>query len=993
MSAGQDPFLLELFRTELETHARALETGLAAAGTPNANLEPLMRAAHSIKGAARMTGIDPVVTLAHAMEDAFSAAMKGEAALHAGRVRALTEATSLLLSLAALAPEAIPDEAAARAAEMERLASAVASAEERAEASAPAVQPELAMQVTADLPLLELFRTELETQARALETGLIAIEGETSPAAIEPMMRAAHSVKGAARMAGLDPVVTLAHAMEDVLSAAQHGRRVLGSQEIDLLLRANDVFLALAAAPPDRLARAVAGQSARIQAIAAEIAAAPPTAPPPPQERADSTILDLFRAELATHVDVLERELATADAGLTEDRLEPLMRAAHSIKGAIRMAGLEGAVGLADAAEDVFSAARQGKRKLGAAEVAVLREAVAAYRALCELAPEEIPAGIEARRQAFDRLAARLTQGERSVEEAPAAAASATPHERASDGYVRVFAENLDRLVGLAGECLVQAETLKVLQAGLRRLEQCHAALTRKLAVNGSPPDGIEELDDLIRVHSSAFTDYAHRIEQLTARLYHEAVATRMRPLSDALHGYPRMIRDLARNMGKEVRFEVEGRATQVDREILEKLEAPLTHLLRNAVDHGIEDPARRLAAGKPAEGRIVLSAHHRSGLLNITVSDDGAGIDSEELRRKVVERGYAPAEMAAGLTEAELLEFLFLPGFTTRGAVSEVSGRGVGLDIVHSMAREVGGSVRVESRRGEGTAFHLLLPLTVSVVRALLFEISGETYAIPFTRIDRCLRVPLEEVRTVEDRQYCTVDGAHVGIVEATQALGLPPVPRESRVLNTIIISDRLTRYGLVVDRFCGQRELVVVPLDRRLGKLQNISAGAVLQDGSPVLILDTEDLVRSIDKLLSAGGLQKLRAGVEQSGPKRKRVLVVDDSLTVREVERRLLENGGYDVTVAVDGMDGWNALRSGNFDLLLTDVDMPRMDGFELVRRVRAAPQTSSLPVIIVSYKDQEEYRIKGLEAGANAYLTKGSFHGEGLLKTVRDLIGEA
>jgi two-component system sensor histidine kinase and response regulator WspE len=258
---------------------------------------------------------------------------------------------------------------------------------------------------------------------------------------------------------------------------------------------------------------------------------------------------------------------------------------------------------------------------------------------------------------------------------------------------------------------------------------------------------------------------------------------------------------------------------------------------------------------------------------------------------------------------------------------------------------------------------------------------------------VDRVVRVPRSDVRVVEDRQFCTIDGANVGIVDATQALNVESAPRAGDDLHVAVVSDHLNRYGLVVDRFAGERDLVVIPLSPRLGKVANISAGAILEDGSPVLILDVEDLVRSIDSLLTRGGLRKLRQQDEQSRTAPKRVLVVDDSLTVREVERRLLEASGYDVSLAVDGMEGWNALRGGRFDLLLTDVDMPRLDGIELVRRVRAWGPTGNLPVVIVSYKDQEEYRIKGLDAGANAYLTKSSFHDAGLLNTVRDLIGEA
>ena len=339
------------------------------------------------------------------------------------------------------------------------------------------------------------------------------------------------------------------------------------------------------------------------------------------------------------------------------------------------------------------------------------------------------------------------------------------------------------------------------------------------------------------------------------------------------------------------------------------------------------------------------------------------------------------------------MLDFPFLPGFSTSPRVTEISGRGVGLDVVQSMVRQVGGNVRIESKLGQGTRFALQLPLTLSVLRTLMFEVKGQPYALPLTRVDRVLSLPPGDVRVVEDRQYFRFGDQNIGLVDATQALDLAGADRPAGDLRVVVLSDRLNRYGLVVDRLIGEHDLVVIPLPTRLGKVPNVSAGAILEDGSPVAILDNEDLVRSIDNLLTRGSLRKLSGRVKAEKVARKRVLVVDDSLTVREVERRLLENRGYEVTVAVDGMDGWNAVQSSHFDLVVTDVDMPRMDGIELVKRIKGAAPTTSIPVMIVSYKDQEEYRTRGLEAGASYYLTKSSFHDETLVSAVRDLIGEA
>ena len=568
--------------------------------------------------------------------------------------------------------------------------------------------------------------------------------------------------------------------------------------------------------------------------------------------------------------------------------------------------------------------------------------------------------------------------------------------------------EHLDRLMGLAGECLVQAQSIKTFYPALLKIKKGFPALTSDLenllnSLDGSGDDDvcarlkeglreIERIHNLTATHTVDFELSSRRLEHLAHRLYNEVVASRMQPFSDGMHGFSRLVRDLARELGKKVRLEILGGATPVDRDILEKLEAPLSHLIRNALDHGLETPAEREAAGKPTEGKLTVEARHMAGMLNIIVSDDGRGVALERLRAKVVEKGLVHPGMAPSLTRAELMEFLFLPGFSTAGKISEVSGRGVGLDVVFSMAHEVGGSVRVESTEGKGTRFLLLLPLTLSVLRTLLIEIDAETYAMPLTRIDRILRIPHGELRTVEDRQFYTLGEENIGIVDAHQLFRIAHPRGAVDPCHLLIFSDRMNRFGLVVDRFLGQQDLVVHPLDPRLGKVANVSAGAILEDGSPVLILDVDDLVRSIDHLLSHGRLRKVGLARAETAAGPKRVLVVDDSLTVREVERKLLEARGYEVAVAVDGVDGWNSLQGGAFDLVVSDVDMPRMNGIELVRKIKADPLLKPLPVMIVSYKDREEDRLRGLEAGANYYLTKGSFHDETLLKAVGDLIGE-
>ncbi|MEN6603902.1 MAG: hybrid sensor histidine kinase/response regulator, partial [Bryobacteraceae bacterium] len=853
-----------------------------------------------------------------------------------------------------------------------------------------------------------------------LESGLADEPSCLAPRRIEAMTRAAHSLKGAAKIVGVNHAAALAGAMEKALSAGSMGPATRAR-----LLESAVLFRELVACEAAEIPKALEGRAHDIERLSKEMAEIP--APPEPVRvepaakaaaPVDSFLLGLFRTELETHSRVIESGLVETETSQDPKKIEPLMRAAHSLKGASRIIGLDGAVRLAHAMEDLLSAAQKGSRRLVEADFDLLLRSNDVFLGLAACEPERIPDALAEQSERIEELIGCF----RSPSPAPASGPAPAPApvqaptpapkatvEKSDVASVRVSVENLNRLTGYAGECLVEVKTLRPLTQTVQRIKQHHTALgnaveqTMEALRKERIAEAVARLEEAFQqaawIHRAIpgylteFERFSRKLEHLANRLYDEAVASRMRPFSDGLHGFPRMVRDLAKSLGKLVRFEIEGEATRVDRDILEKLEAPLTHLLRNAVDHGLESPEARVAAGKPPEGLLKLSARHVSGVLEIVVTDDGGGIDVERVRGQVAQRGHATSEMASKLSQSEVLDFLFLPGFSTRSGVTEISGRGVGLDVVQSMARQVGGSVRIETRLNQGTRFIMQLPLTLSVIRTLMFDVKGQPYALPLTRVDSVMNVTPVDILVVEGRQYIRMGDLNIGLVEASQVLDMPGAPRTAGDLKVVVLSDRLNRHGLVVDKLIGEHDLVVIPLPSRLGKVPNVSAGAILENGSPIAILDSEDLVRSIDNLLTRGSLVKLDRGEKVETSRRRRVLVVDDSLTVREVERRLLENRGYDVTVAVDGMDGWNAAQNSHFDLVLTDIDMPRMDGIELVKRIKGAPHTAAIPVVIVSYKDQEEYRLKGLEAGAACYLTKSSFHDETLVETVRDLIEEA
>ncbi|AMS20585.1 hybrid sensor histidine kinase/response regulator [Pseudomonas synxantha] len=751
-----------------------------------------------------------------------------------------------------------------------------------------------------------------------------------------------------------------------------------------------------------------------------------------PDQMRDASLLELFSLEADAQTQVLSAGLLALERNPTQaDQLEACMRAAHSLKGAARIVGVDAGVSVAHVMEDCLVSAQEGRLYLQPEHIDALLQGTDLLMRIASPGNDVGATDIEVYVALMEHLldptqptAMRAPKPEPApiVEEVPQQPEPAPPvsseaprqNKRMTEGgerVLRVTAERLNSLLDLSSKSLVETQRLKPYLASMQRLKRIQSnglraldTLDGQLKALDLSLEAQEALADTRRLLSEAqallaekhaeLDEFGWQAGQRAQVLYDTALACRMRPFADVLAGQVRMVRDLGRSLGKQVRLEIEGEKTQVDRDVLEKLEAPLTHLLRNAVDHGIETPEQRVLAGKPAEGLIRLRASHQAGLLVLELSDDGNGVDLERLRGAIVDRHLSPVETALRLSEEELLTFLFLPGFSLRDKVTEVSGRGVGLDAVQHMIRQLRGAVVLEQTAGQGSRFHLEVPLTLSVVRSLVVEVGEEAYAFPLAHIERMCDLAPDDIVQLEGRQHFWHEGRHVGLVAASQLLQRPPGQTPSDTLKVVVIRERDAVYGIAVERFIGERTLVVLPLDDRLGKVQDISAGALLDDGSVVLIVDVEDMLRSVDKLLNTGRLERIaRRSQQASEAPRKRVLVVDDSLTVRELQRKLLLNRGYEVAVAVDGMDGWNALRSEDFDLLITDIDMPRMDGIELVTLLRRDSRLQSLPVMVVSYKDREEDRRRGLDAGADYYLAKASFHDDALLDAVVELIGGA
>ena len=932
--------LLALFRSEVAHHTVVLEESLAELKQNPHTVEPLemmKQEVHAIWGGARIVELESIVNLAQATKASLLALQGNQITLSSAQLDCLTQIIMVFHQLAETAVEEIVTWVKVHQAQMEHLivtlsdlitemSNNLLTVESLSNSVTPPQPVALSTPIThsenpmmTDPALLGLFLTEVETHTVILNEGLLALE--MNPSATEQLaalMRSAHSIKGAARVVGLEVVIKLAHLMEDCFVAAQQNKLTFVSEHIDVLLHSVDMLTQIA-----QIVKS--GTHQRLNQLNSEI------------ELLTTTLNSILNGDISIPPQPLSVNQPVPETIIAET--SPLLTSLPPPAPT-----LPSPVGIHD--HTGFNSTVAKKKPL-------------------------------------------------------------TDNDRA----VKVTATKIERLMGLAGEIVVSTRWLSPFSESLLTLKKSHIELAHIL-------EKLQENSEQTAVDEQTFFKWikkaqaktkecklflAEKLNQLDVftshttthsdHLYHEMIGVRMRPFADSIQGYPRMVRDLARELGKKVHFEVIGKATEVDQDIQEKLEAPLNHLLRNALDHGIEFPEERLAIGKVETGYLRLEMGHRSGMLMITVADDGRGIDLEQLRQKIAQKKLASGKMINQLTEAELMNFLFLPGFSTTEQVTEISGRGVGLDVVHNMVHEVGGVVRAVSTPGKGMSFHLELPITLSVVRTFLVIIAGEPFAFPLARIERCLKLPKADIERVEDRQYFRFDQTNIALIDIHDVLDKIQPTYQQNELAVVVISDRLNAYGLVVDKFLGECDLVVHPLDPRLGKVANISAAAIMLDGSPVLIFDIDDLVRSIDNLLIGKRLRKLDELSEPSSSKRKRVLVVDDSITVREMERKILENQGYEVEVAVDGIEGWNAIRIEHFDLLVSDVDMPRMNGIDLISHIRQHEELKSLPIIIISYKDSKEHRLQGLEAGANYYLTKSSFEDNSFIDAIVDLIGEA
>lgn len=727
----------------------------------------------------------------------------------------------------------------------------------------------------------------------------------------------------------------------------------------------------------------------------------------------DPELFRLFKAESEEHLarldeGLLRLEKTPADPAL----LEEVFRESHSLKGAARMLGLARVETAAHELESILNAARRGEAPLTPESVARTNAGLADLRRRVQeaLAGAPLPAAVPpaATLAAMeDDLVAAEAPAPAVQPPAPAAPAapSVTPPATAPAAgkpfrieTVRVETRKLDDLLTQVGELSVIQGRAQHRLALMEELQEQWAALERghrragPSARRGAQRAAPQHFGVLLKQARDALFDDSARIEATVGLLEDQVRNIRLLPLSTVFALFPRMVRDLAAAQDKQAELALEGGDITVDKRILEEMKDPLMHLIRNAIDHGIEPPAERERLGKPRGGTVRLSARRENSHILLEVADDGRGLDPAAIRQTAMQRGLDDEAALAAMPLAQLQQLIFRPGFSTSRHVTELSGRGVGLDVVRVNVERMKGGIRLESAAGRGLAVQLRLPVSLASTRLLLAGAGGRLYGLPVEFVHTSRRVREADVFTLEGRLAVLLDGEPVIAARLADLLELPAeklstAPDVQACIFLQLGDGQQGRLGLLVDDLLAEEEVVPKPLGAPLQRVRNVSALAMLGSGEICAVLNPADLLRSAQQ---AGPPVRREELAVRSAAVRCAVLLVEDSALIRAMEKRILEDNGYEVVTAVDGVDALNALGSQRFAAVVSDIMMPNMDGLALTRRIRAEPRYQELPVILVTTLASDEDKRRGLDAGASAYIPKPAFDQRVLLDTLTRLI---
>lgn len=762
----------------------------------------------------------------------------------------------------------------------------------------------------------------------------------------------------------------------------------------------------------------------------------------------DQELRALYKAASTEHIQKIEAALLHLEKNPQDQaKLEGLLREAHSLKGDSRMLGVNDAETLAHQMEEILGAVKRGERAFTSQLYDCLYEGLDAIRKIAHEAVTGQPAGVS-----VFHVLAQLMQGESSdvlsemeqpfaepqdeisiqpIVEEPLVfdeeVEVSEPTEPAADilspvsdyelDTIRVESERLDKLLTQVGELVVTKSLIADQLVEIDEIIALWEELSRQIFSSSQVLKDVESRSqgtelklwqnfsqllenrlkrlgtNLNRLRSKTY-DTTAKLETVSDELTSGVNSLRLLPIATIFNLFPRTIRDIAKKQGKEINLEIEGGETRVDKRIIEEMKDPLLHLLRNAVDHGIETPIERQKVGKSPTATVRLRAYQNANTAIIEVLDDGRGLDVEAIKIAAVRRGIRTEEQLARMSTADIQALIFAPGFSTRTAVTEISGRGVGLDVVRANVERLKGTIQVEFTPGKGCLFRITINSILATTQVLIVQVNQNPYGIPVEFVETMLLVSPQEIFAVEGSQTFSYQGQPVSVVWLADVLSLPvKVPASTQALNAalktipcVILRIGTERLGLLVDTVMEIQDIVLKQQTHLLKRVCNISGATILGTGAVCMILNPLDLFKSAKKMVVSITVKEL---AEQAQTKQK-ILLIEDSIPIRTQMVRILESAGYHVTIAVDGQDGFNKLRESTFDAVVSDVQMPNLDGLELTAKIRQLPEYQELPVILVTTLASNDDKQLGEKVGANAYITKGEFDQGVFLDILRRLV---
>ncbi|HHP7229929.1 MAG TPA: response regulator [Xenococcaceae cyanobacterium] len=744
----------------------------------------------------------------------------------------------------------------------------------------------------------------------------------------------------------------------------------------------------------------------------------------------DDELRELYKIASTDHIDKIESGLLHLENHPDDQaKLEELLRATHSLKGDSRMLGVEEAEMLVHQMEDLLNEVRESQSLVSEGLCDRLYQGVDAVKKIAREAVTGEPSGVSLFHVVAQMMGAeeagetetaeaskpaKVVATERQVvtsEKIPTNDASVVEHQIET---VRVDFNKLDTLMEQAGELLATKMRLARRDQDVFHMAQLWEDWSRNLSLNQSlfqelesrlTPEELaplqqfeqinqrylEQLGGFVTKLQTVVVEDNARLETVTNDLESGIRKLRVVPLSSIFNLFPRLVRDLGKQLHKKIDFQIEGGDTAVDKRILEEIKDPLTHLIRNAIDHGLETPEARASVGKSPTASLTLKGYQNANNIIIEITDDGKGLDIAQIRATALRRcAYTEAELES-MSDEQIHSLIFAPGFSTRTEVSEISGRGVGLDVVRANVERLKGTIQVKSVPNQGCQFQIILPTSLSTIPVLLVEVNQTPYALPIDFLDKMVLIPKTDIFQLEGTPTISWNDEPLSVVWLADLLKLSAPSNGSFVQPTIpcvIIKVGSERLGLFVDDFLDQQNIILKPQSKLLQKIPNISGTTILSGGDVCMVLNPRDLLLTATQ---GTGFASERSQVLTQAPVKPKVLLVEDSLPIRTQVKRILEGAGYDVTVAVDGLEGFKTIRAGKaFDAVVSDVEMPNLSGLEMTTRIREYAEYEELPIILVTTLAKEADKRKGAEAGANAYLTKGDFDQNLLLNTLKRLI---